>query len=77
MTPQVHTSHCSLTKSVTEALRWKPESKMVIAIDAKGKGKKKKGGKKRTKFSETTVLPWDAGPYRKYFKKKKKSYYGL
>lgn len=50
---------------------------MVIAIDAKGKGKKKRGGEKRTKFSETTVLPWDAGPYRKYFKKKNKSYYGL
>lgn len=50
MTPQVHTSHCSLTKSVTEALRWKPESKMVIAIDAKGKGKKKKGGKKKDKI---------------------------
>lgn len=38
--------------------------------------KKKKNTKKKTKFSETTILPWDARPYRKYLKKKK-SYYGL
>lgn len=57
---QVHTSHRLLTKSVTEVLRWKPESKMVIAIDAKWKKKEK------TKFSETTILPWDTRAYRKY-----------
>lgn len=34
MTLQVHTSHHSLTKSVTEVLRWKPENKMVVAFAA-------------------------------------------
>lgn len=43
MTLQVHTSHRSLTKSVTEVLRWKPESKMVVAIAAgESKGEKEK-----------------------------------
>lgn len=64
MTLQVHTSHRSLTKSVTEVLRWKPESKMVVAIAAgESKGEKEK---KPTKFSETTNLPYNDRPYGKY-----------
>lgn len=44
MTLQVHTPHRSLTKSVTEVLRWKPESKMVVATVAGESGEEK--GKK-------------------------------
>lgn len=55
-------SHHSLTKSVTKVLKQKPESKIVTAIDAKGKTK----NHTHTKFPQTTILPRAARPYRKY-----------
>lgn len=69
MTLQVHTSHHSLTKSVTEVLRWKPESKTVVAIAAGESGREK--GKNPTKFSETINLPYNDRLYRKYIYEKK------